>query len=94
MFGLETSQKGHFHLPKFTLKLHCPLAYENHCPLSLLRDGDDRELGSLSELPAHFPMCLSLLGKWAKLEVVTNKSLPFTPSPMKQGREEGGTSPD
>lgn len=59
----KQAKKSHFHLPRFTLKLHCPLAYENHCPLPLFRDGDDRELGSLSELPAHFPMCLSLLGK-------------------------------
>lgn len=87
MFGLKQAKKGHFHLRRFTLMLHCPLTYESHCPLPLLRNGDDRELGSLSELPAHFSMCLSLLGRWATLKVVTNESLPFTPSPMKQGRE-------
>lgn len=52
--GWEQAKKGHFHLHRFTLKLHCPLAYESHCPRPLLRDGDDMERGSLSELPAHF----------------------------------------
>lgn len=50
----KQAKKGHFHLHRLTLKLHCPLAYESHCPLPLLLEADDRELGSLSELSAHF----------------------------------------
>lgn len=87
----KQSKKANFHLPRFTLKLHWPLSYESHFPLPPLHTGDVMKWENFLNCLHTFLWVSTCWVKWAKLEVVRNKSLPFTPFPIKQGRAKGGT---